>query len=86
MFLPWFLSHILIHRFTQTSLRQRLALALRAAARLGQTGQLNTYEKGCLKEKILSKDKRVIAAIEVYEVDGDAEEMLDTLMRIAMHA
>ena len=42
--------------------------------------------KAALKELILSTDERVMAAVEVHEIDGDDEEILDTLKRIAARA
>ena len=67
----------------RTVLRTRYAIALKAAFRLMSTGQITADEKGVLKELILDHDNRVFGAIEVYELDHDAAELLDSLYRIA---
>ena len=36
-----------------------------------------------MKDLVLANDRRVMAAVEVYEMDYDEEDMLDTLIRIA---
>ena len=58
-------------------------MALKAAARLYTLGEISASQKGSLKDLILDQDKRVMAAVEVFELDHDVEEMLDTLLRIA---
>ena len=61
-------------------------MALKGAAQLYNLGQISIAEKAALKELILSTDERVMAAVEVHEIDGDDEEILDTLKRIAVRA
>lgn len=70
---------------SRSALRTRYAIALKAVARLEATNQITSEVKGGLKELILSQDKRIMAAIEVYEKERDAEDMLDTLYRISRH-
>jgi len=52
-------------------------------AMLFREGLIDSVHKAALKELILRSDKRVLAAVEVYEADHDDEEILDTLTRIA---
>ena len=59
---------------------------LQGAAKLGQLGLLGAGGKAALKDLILRNDRRVMAAVEVFEVDHDVDEMLDTLKRIARRA
>lgn len=66
--------------------RTRFAIALKAAAQLRRTKYLDRRGHAALKELVLDSDMRVLAALEVFESDGDYEEMLDTLYRIANHA
>ena len=47
------------------------------------SGVIDNVQKAALKELILSSDDRVMAAVEVYELDQDDAEVLDTLARIA---
>ena len=68
------------------TLRGRYAMALKGAARLGQLQLVDARGKAALKDLILRNDRRVMAAVEVFEVDHDVEEMLDTLKRIARRA
>lgn len=65
------------------SRRARYTLALKAASCIAADKLISADEKSRLKDLILSDDKRVIAAIECYELDQDIEEMLDTLYRVA---
>lgn len=69
-----------------TRMRYRHGVALKGAAQLYNLGQISIAEKAALKELILSTDERVMAAVEVHEIDGDDEEILDTLKRIAVRA
>ncbi|KAL7689126.1 hypothetical protein Plhal304r1_c017g0063151 [Plasmopara halstedii] len=63
--------------------RARYALALKAASRIAADNLISAEEKARLKNLILSDDEKVVAALECYELDGDIEEMLDTLYRVA---
>ena len=63
--------------------RSRYTLALKATTRIAADNLITSQEKSRLKDLILSDDKRVVAAIECYELDRDVEEMLDTLFRLA---
>uniref|UniRef100_K3WB35 RPEL repeat protein n=1 Tax=Globisporangium ultimum (strain ATCC 200006 / CBS 805.95 / DAOM BR144) TaxID=431595 RepID=K3WB35_GLOUD len=65
------------------SRRARYALALKAASRIAADNLITQDEKARLKDRILSDDEKVVAAIECYELDQDIEEMLDTLYRVA---
>eukprot|EP00948_MAST-09A_sp_MAST-9A-sp1_P001835 g1835.t1 len=62
-----------------TMLRKRYAIALSGAARLKAMGLIDRATLGVLKELILSNDRRVMAAVEVFEMDIDVDDMLDTL-------
>ena len=75
-----------VNTSTASVLRSRYAMALKATARLSDAGKITPTEKGVLKELILDHDKRIFAAIEVFEIDQDASEMLDTMYRIAKRA
>jgi len=66
-----------------TQLRRRYGVALKGAAQLYNQGVIDNVQKAALKELILSSDDRVMAAVEVYELDQDDIEVLDTLARIA---
>ena len=66
-----------------TQLRRRYGIALKGAAQLYNNGDIDHVQKAALKELILSSDDRVMAAVEVYELDQDDAEVLDTLARIA---
>ncbi len=68
--------------YSRSVQRTRYAIALKAAARLASSGQISHEEKGVLKELILDHDKRIFGAIEVYELDRDAAELLDSLYRV----
>jgi hypothetical protein len=68
------------------TLRARYGMALKGAARLYERNLISADMKAALKDLILDDDGRVMAAIEVFELDLDAEEMLDTLHRIAKRA
>lgn len=65
------------------SRRARYTLALKAASRIAADNLITQDEKSRLKDRILSDDEKVVAAIECYELDQDIEEMLDTLYRVA---
>eukprot|EP00949_MAST-11_sp_MAST-11-sp1_P000689 g689.t1 len=65
-------------------LRRHYGIALKAASRLYLDGTIDAMSRSALKELILASDKRVMAAIEVFEIDNDDEEVLDTLARIAI--
>mmetsp|Transcript_330 Transcript_330/g.343 ORF Transcript_330/g.343 Transcript_330/m.343 type:complete len:329 (+) Transcript_330:111-1097(+) len=62
--------------------RSRFAVALKAASHLQSDGWISQESKGKLKDLILIEDERVMAAVEVFEIDHDVEELLDTLNRI----
>ena len=55
--------------------RERYAIALKAACQLGKAGNLSAAQKGALKDAIFRNDDRVSAAIEVFELDNDVEEV-----------
>ena len=59
-------------------LRRHYGIALKAASRLYLDGTIDAMSRSALKELILASDKRVMAAIEVFEIDNDDEEVLDT--------
>ena len=63
-------------------LRRRYGIALKGTAMLYRENMIDTVHKAALKELILRGDKRVLAAVEVYEADHDDAEILDTLTRI----
>jgi len=62
--------------------RSRIAMALKCASRLHQLGMIDDDGKARLKKLVLDEDKRVAAAIEVFESDRDIGELLDTLCSI----
>jgi len=45
-------------------------------------GRISNEEKGKLKDLTLRKDGLVEAALEVFEIDQDLEEFVDTVKRI----
>jgi len=45
-------------------------------------GRISNEEKGRLKDLTLRKDGLVLAALEVFEIDQDLEEFVDTVKRI----
>jgi len=63
--------------------RARYVLALKATALLFQAGKITDGMRSSLKDLVLDNDRRVFAAVELYEVDDDEDEMMDTLFRIA---
>lgn len=65
------------------SRRARYTLALKAVSRLAADNLISQDEKSRLKDRILSDDDNVVAAVECYELDQDIEELLDTLFRVA---
>ena len=64
-------------------MRRQYGIALKGTALLARHGLIDAVHKAALKELILSGDRRVFAAVEVYEADHDDTEILDTLQRIA---
>jgi len=64
--------------FSSPTSRALLLLALFA-----KQGKLSSAEKGALKERVLRSDVLVNAAMEVFEIDQDLDELCDTLKRIA---
>ena len=68
---------------SDTVLRRRFGIALKGTAVLFRQNLIDAVHKAALKELILRADKRVLAAVEVYEADQDDAEILDTLRRIA---
>uniref|UniRef100_A0A7S2S2Q7 Uncharacterized protein n=1 Tax=Mucochytrium quahogii TaxID=96639 RepID=A0A7S2S2Q7_9STRA len=64
--------------------RTRYAIALKGAVHLEKLGLVDASGKGALKDLIFAEDKRIMAAVEVFELDHDLNEMLDTLHRIAL--
>ena len=65
------------------TLIRRYGIALKGTAMLYRNQLIDSVHKAALKELILRGDKRVLAAVEVYEADHDDDEILDTLTRIA---
>ena len=59
---------------------------LQACARLHSASMLDDGERAALKELIIDEDMRVQAALEVYEMDRDVDEFLDTMQRIGRRA
>ena len=68
---------------SDATLRRRFGIALKGTAVLYRENMIDAVHKAALKELILRADKRVLAAVEVYEADQDDSEILDTLQRIA---
>ena len=66
--------------------RRRFTLLLQAVARLYSLGHIDRHRRGVLKDLVLAKDESVMATLEAFEFDSDADEMLDTLLRIAARA
>lgn len=64
--------------FTSITSRALLLVALFA-----KQGKLSASEKALLKDRVLRNDALVVAALEVFDVDQDLEELCDTLRRIA---
>jgi len=76
------LSAVVTNRHKTQFWRSRYAIALKAAAHLYNLGIINKDRRGTLKDLVLAQDIRVMAAVEVFEIDKDVGEMLDTLVRI----
>ena len=66
--------------------RIRMSIALKAASRLYKTNALDQTSRALLKDLVLAGDARVMAAVRVFELDHDLEELLDTLMRVVLVA
>ena len=62
-------------RPSDSRLRHRYALALEAAARLANLNRIDLATRGRLKELILDNDANIMAAVEVFEFDHDADEV-----------
>jgi len=62
--------------------RSRIAMALKCTSRLHQLGMIDDDGKARLKKLVLDEDKRVGAAVEVFEADHNIGELLDTLCSI----
>ena len=62
--------------------RSRIATALKGTSRLFELSAIDSDQRGKLKDLVLDNDLRIMAAVEVFELDHDLEEMLDTLLRI----
>lgn len=96
------LAHSLRRQRFATALRAALRLSTDGRLTVGQhvresplrchcrrISALNACDsplQSALKDLILDSDPRVLAVMEVFEVDQDMEEMLDTLIRIARRA
>lgn len=67
---------------TTTGRRQRMAIALKAASRLYQTGTININVRGDLKDLILTEHPRVSEIVDVFELDHDVDAMLGDLVEL----
>jgi len=47
--------------------------------------KIDSKEKGIIKDLILEKNETVYSALEVFEIDHDIEEFIDTVRRICVH-
>jgi glucan-binding YG repeat protein len=63
--------------------RKQYYVSLWAVAQLRQQGQVTERERTKLKEAILDDDSRVMAALEVWAMDSDLDDFVDTMRRIA---
>jgi len=63
-------------------MRSRFAIALKGALHLEKLGLINAQLKGILKDLIFDEDERIMAAVEVFEMDHEVNEMLDTMLRV----
>jgi len=63
--------------FTSPTAKLLLLLAL-----FHKQGKLSAADKGALKDRVLRQDALVTAALEVFEIDQDLDELLDTLRRL----
>jgi len=66
--------------------RSVFGIALKSCLHLERMGLVDAQQKGRLKDLILNEDKRVLAAVEVFTLDNDVSEMLDTLLRVLKNA
>ena len=63
--------------------RRMFAVAFKAIAILHKTGLITEWERAVLKQLTLKRDVRVFAAVEVYELGFDRDDLLDSFRRIA---
>lgn len=57
------------------SARAKYALAFKAAARLKKDELITLAELGNLKDLIIQDDEKIVAAIECFDIDHEAEEV-----------
>lgn len=57
-------------------------ILLKFVAHMSETGEISLMQKGYLKDLIVDQNSLVLAAAEVFELDGDVKEFKDTLFRI----
>lgn len=59
-------------------------LALHCSSMLFRSSVVTAGQRGFLKDLIVRSDERVMAACALYSMDGDVDELLDTLRRLAL--
>ncbi len=68
------------------SARARYAIALKATSRLFSDQTINDEEKALFKILILEDDTRILATIECYELNHDAEEVKKILEDVSLNS
>ncbi len=63
--------------------RRMFAVAFKTIAILHKTGLITQWERAVLKQLTLKRDVRIFAAVEVYELGFDRDDLLDSFRRIA---
>ena len=65
------------------SVRARVAVALKAAARLQALGYIDASGKGTLKEMVFGGNSAVFRCVQNFEEDGDGDALVEALLRLA---
>lgn len=70
----------------ETILYEHALLALHITSLLFRNKAITASQRGALKDLIVRSDDRVMASCALYEMEGDMDEMLDTMRRLALVA
>ena len=65
------------------SVRARVAVALKVAARLQALGYIDATGRGALKEKVFGGNPAVFRCVQDFEEDGDGDALVEALLRLA---
>ena len=63
--------------------RQDIAMVLKVATELRRKRTIDGAEQGVLKELLLDHDRRLEAAIQLYDLTEDRDDFANTLCRLA---